>query len=122
MLGDVVGGAAGEADQDEIVQGRPTAVAQVVDGPADLVGRILRLLADGTASCGTLDGGQTDRAVTAQAGALLWTGPTARVELGGDADTCPDRLSVLVQVAAPPRMLILGPSTSRRPSARPFKP
>ncbi|UUU29301.1 XdhC family protein [Streptomyces sp. CA-210063] len=94
---------------DEIVQGRPTAVAQVVDGPADLVGRMLCVLADGTASYGTLDGGQTDRAVTAQAGALLRSGRTARIELGGDADTCPDRLSVLVHVAASrPRMLIFG--------------
>ncbi|WP_210570696.1 XdhC/CoxI family protein [Streptomyces sp. GESEQ-4] len=94
---------------DDIVRGRPTAVAQVVDGPHDLVGRTLCVLADGTASYGTLDGGPTDRAVTAQAGALLRSGRTARIELGGDAATCPDRLSVLVHVAASrPRMLIFG--------------
>ncbi|MEV1079122.1 XdhC/CoxI family protein [Streptomyces sp. NPDC050211] len=94
---------------DDIVQGRPTAVAQVVDGPDDLVGRTLCVLADGTASYGTLDGGPTDRAVTAQAGALLRSGRTARIELGSDAATCPDRLSVLVHVAASrPRMLIFG--------------
>jgi xanthine dehydrogenase accessory factor len=84
-------------------------VAQVVEGPHDLPGRMVCVLADGTASYGTLDGGLTDRAVTAQADALLRSGRTARVELGGDADTCPDRLSVLVHVAASrPRMLIFG--------------
>jgi xanthine dehydrogenase accessory factor len=94
---------------DDIVQGRPTAVAQVVEGPPHLLGRTLRVGGDGATSCGTLDGGRTDRAVTAQAGALLRSGRTARVELGGDADTCPDRLSLLVHVAASrPRMLIFG--------------
>ncbi|WP_151476109.1 XdhC family protein [Streptomyces albicerus] len=94
---------------DDIVQGRPTAMAQVVDGPHHLLGRTVCVLADGTASYGTLDGGLRDRAVTAQAGALLRSGRTARVELGGDGDTCPDRLSVLVHVAASrPRMLIFG--------------
>ncbi|MGY1495820.1 XdhC family protein [Streptomyces sp. QTS52] len=94
---------------DDIVQGRPTAVAQIVDGRHDLLGRMVCVLVDGTASYGTLDGGPTDRAVTAQAGALLRSGRTARVELGGDADACPDRLSVLIHVAAPrPRMLIFG--------------
>ncbi|WP_411152030.1 XdhC family protein [Streptomyces sp. A30] len=94
---------------DDIVQGRPTAMAQVVDGPHHLLGRTVCVLADGTASYGTLDGGLTDRVVTAQAAALLRSGRTARVELGGDADTCPDRLSVLVHVAASrPQMLIFG--------------
>ncbi|MEV0221350.1 XdhC/CoxI family protein [Streptomyces sp. NPDC050704] len=94
---------------DDIVHDRPTAVAQVVEGPHGMVGRMLCVLADGTASYGTLDGGPTDRVVTAQAGALLRSGRTARAELGGDADTCPDRLTVLVHVAASrPRMLIFG--------------
>jgi xanthine dehydrogenase accessory factor len=93
----------------DIVQGRSTAIAEVVDGPHHLLGRTLCVLADGTASYGTLDGGLRDRAVTAQAGALLRSGRTARVELGGHGDTCPDRLSVLVHVAASrPRMLIFG--------------
>ncbi len=41
--------------------------------------------------------------------ALLRAGRTARIEVGGDADTCPERLSVLVHTHAPrPRMLIFG--------------
>jgi hypothetical protein len=50
-----------------------------------------------------------DEFVADRARALLRAGHTARVPLGGDAATCPERLSVLVHVAAPrPRMLIFG--------------
>ncbi|WP_405816041.1 XdhC family protein [Streptomyces sp. NBC_01390] len=92
-----------------VVSGRPTAVAQVVDGPEKLLGRTLSVLGDVDAAQGALDGGELDRLVTAQARALLRAGRTARVEVGGDADTCPDRLSVLVHAhASRPRMLIFG--------------
>ncbi|WP_405725158.1 XdhC family protein [Streptomyces sp. NBC_00028] len=91
----------------EVVSGRPTAVAQVVDGPEKLLGRTVCVIGD--AAHATLGNGELDREVTAQAGALLRAGRTARVEVGGDADTCPERLSVLVHVhASPPRMLIFG--------------
>ena len=44
-----------------------------------------------------------------RATAQLRAGRTALVSLGGDAGTCPDRLAVLVHVAAPrPRMPIFG--------------
>ncbi|MCF1592956.1 XdhC family protein [Streptomyces muensis] len=94
---------------EEVRRGRPTAVAQVVDGPEELLGLTLCLLGDGDVAHGTLDDGEVDRAVTAQTGALLRAGRTARVEVGGDAGTCPERLSVLVHVhASRPRMLIFG--------------
>jgi xanthine dehydrogenase accessory factor len=94
---------------DEAVRGRPVAVAQVVDGPAELLGRTLTLLGDGSAYDGTLGSESEDRAVVAQARALLRAGRTARVDVGGDPDTCPSKLSVLVHThAAPPRMLIFG--------------
>ncbi|WP_371579549.1 XdhC family protein [Streptomyces sp. NBC_01314] len=94
---------------EEVVSGRPTAVAQIVDGPEELVGRTLCLFGDGSAHYGTLGGAREDRAVTAQARALLRAGRTGLVEVGGDADTCPDRLSVLVHThASRPRMLIFG--------------
>ncbi|GAP52932.1 xanthine dehydrogenase accessory factor [Streptomyces azureus] len=52
---------------------------------------------------------QADRAAANQVRALLRAGRTARVELGGDADTCPEKLTLLVHTqAAPPRMLIFG--------------
>ncbi|MGW1711651.1 XdhC family protein, partial [Streptomyces sp. NPDC002156] len=92
-----------------IVQGRPAAVAQIVDGPEALLGRTLTLLGDGSAYDGTVGSEREDRAVAAQARALLRTGRTARTEVGGDADTCPEKLSVLVHTHAPrPRMLIFG--------------
>ncbi|NUR43595.1 MAG: XdhC family protein [Streptomyces sp.] len=91
----------------EVVSGRPTAVAQVVDGPEELLGRTVCVTGD--AAHATLDNGELDREVTAQAAALLRAGRTARVEVGVNADTCPEKLSVLVHVhASPPRMLIFG--------------
>ncbi|MBA4862014.1 XdhC family protein [Streptomyces sp. PSKA54] len=92
-----------------VVHGRPAAVAHVIDGPDRLVGSTVGLLGDGSVADGTLDGGPVDRAVADQARALLRAGRTARISLGGDADTCPERLSVLVHVSATrPRMLIFG--------------
>ncbi|MFK0110705.1 XdhC family protein [Streptomyces sp. NPDC091217] len=92
-----------------IVDGRPTAVAQVVDGPEDLLGRMVYVDgADDTPHRDDLPGALS-RQLTAQAQALLHTGRTALVELGGDAVTCPQRLSVLVHVrASRPRMLVFG--------------
>ncbi|MGP4006947.1 XdhC family protein [Streptomyces sp. 4N124] len=94
---------------DEVRRGRPAAVAQVVDGPEELLGRSLCVLGDGSAYDGTLGSAREDRAVAAQARALLRAGRTGLVEVGGDADTCPERLSLLVHTRAPrPRMLIFG--------------
>ncbi|MDT0550006.1 MULTISPECIES: XdhC/CoxI family protein [Streptomyces] len=89
--------------------GRPGAVAQVVDGPAELLGRTLSLVGHDGAHEGTLGGMREDAAVAARARAMLRAGRTGRTEVGGDADTCPDQLSVLVHVnASPPRMLVFG--------------
>lgn len=91
-----------------VLAGRPTAVAHVADGPDDLVGRTLQVPGEGPHD-GTLGSGSEDRQVVAHARALLRAGRTARIEVGGDADTCPERLSVLVHTHAPrPRMLIFG--------------
>ncbi|MFE9453980.1 XdhC family protein [Streptomyces sp. NPDC006739] len=93
----------------EVAVGRSAGVAQIVDGPDELLGATLSVLDDGRAVGGTLDDGPVARAVADRARALLRAGHTARVTLGGDADTCPERLSVLVHVAATrPRMLIFG--------------
>ncbi|UUU34114.1 XdhC family protein [Streptomyces sp. CA-210063] len=93
----------------EAVRDRPAAVAQIVDGPAEHLGRTLTLLGDGSAYDGTLGGENEDRAVAAQARALLRAGRTARIDIGGHPDTCPTKLSVLVHThATPPRMLIFG--------------
>ncbi|MFD3844157.1 XdhC family protein [Streptomyces sp. NPDC058642] len=97
-------GAAVEA----VLAGHPTAVAQVIDGPDEFVGRTLHV-PEGGPHGGTLGEEGKDRAVVAHARALLRAGRTARIEVGGDADTCPERLSVLVHThASHPRMLIFG--------------
>ncbi|MER6133056.1 XdhC/CoxI family protein [Streptomyces sp. NPDC001815] len=94
---------------DEVVQGRPAAVAQIVDGPRDLLGSTLSVLAGGSVTYGTLDDGAADRLVADEAAALLRSGRTARVTVGGDGDGCPGPLTVLVHVhASRPRMLIFG--------------
>ncbi|MBR8638244.1 XdhC family protein [Streptomyces tuirus] len=93
----------------DVVRGRPTAVAHVVDGPDRLLGATLSVLGDSWAADGVLDGQPTGQAVADRARAQLRAGRTALASLGGDADTCPERLSVLVHVAATrPRMLIFG--------------
>ncbi|MGI5429636.1 XdhC family protein [Streptomyces sp. CA-179760] len=89
--------------------GNPTAVAQVVDGPPELLGRTLSVSGDGTSYDGSLGSEGQDRAVAAQAHAHLAAGRTGLVDIGGDSDTCPERLSLLMHVNAPrPRMLIFG--------------
>ncbi|PNG21841.1 XdhC family protein, partial [Streptomyces cahuitamycinicus] len=94
---------------EDVLAGLPVAVAQVVDGPQPLHGRTLAVLGGGSAYDGTLGGRRTDRAVADQVRALLRTGRTAHVEIGGEADTCPERMTLLVHIQAPrPRMLIFG--------------
>ncbi|MEV6759702.1 XdhC/CoxI family protein [Streptomyces sp. NPDC051105] len=92
-----------------VALGRPAAVAQIVDGPQRLLGRTLRVFGDTGAHDGSLGSEQADRTVAAQAHALLRAGRAGRIEVGGDADSCPERLSVLIHASAPrPRMLIFG--------------
>ncbi|MFM9594831.1 XdhC family protein [Streptomyces scabiei] len=94
---------------EQLSTGAPLAVAQVIDGPQRLVGRTLCVLGGGGAYDGTLGGRATDRTVAGRVRALLRAGRTARVEVGGDADTCPEKLTLLVHTQAPPpRMLIFG--------------
>ncbi|GGK85092.1 XdhC family protein [Streptomyces flaveus] len=91
-----------------VLAGRPTAVAHVVDGPDELVGRTLHVPGEGPHD-GTLGSGSDDRQVVAHARALLCVGRTACIEVGSDADTCPRKLTVLVHThASRPRMLIFG--------------
>jgi xanthine dehydrogenase accessory factor len=93
----------------DIVQGRPVAVAQVVDGPEGLLGSTLSVFDGGHATYGSVNSGPVGRAVADRARVLLRAGRTARVDIGVPGDGCPEHLSVLVHVAATrPRMLIFG--------------
>jgi xanthine/CO dehydrogenase XdhC/CoxF family maturation factor len=91
--------------------GSPVAVDQPAadDGPQRLLGRTLSVLGDGSAYDGTLGDRTEDRVVATQVRALLRAGRTARLEIGGDTGTCPEKLTLLVHTRAPrPRMLIFG--------------
>ncbi|MDX3242051.1 XdhC/CoxI family protein [Streptomyces sp. ME18-1-4] len=94
---------------EQVSAGAPVSVAQVIDGPQRLLGRTLSVFGDGSAYDGALGSQQADRATATQARALLRAGRTAREEVGGDADTCPEKMTLLVHTQAPPpRMLIFG--------------
>ncbi|TVP36355.1 hypothetical protein A3L22_29395 [Streptomyces griseus subsp. griseus] len=71
------------------MEGRTTAIAQIVNKPPRLLGGHLILNAEGRLSSTDLDA-DTSRMVTAQAQALLRAGRTADITLGGTAATCPD--------------------------------
>ncbi|MFE7568469.1 XdhC family protein [Streptomyces sp. NPDC057539] len=93
----------------EVTSGQPFAVTQIIDGPEELLGRTLSVTGDGSTEDGTAGREDWEISVAAQASALLRAGRTGRVEVGGDAITCPERLSVLVHThATRPRMLIFG--------------
>ncbi|NGY65130.1 XdhC family protein [Lentzea sp. NEAU-D13] len=94
---------------EQVLAGRPVAVTQIVDGPQSLIGRVMSVFGNGNAHYGSLGSAREDQVVVSRAGALLRAGRTARVEVGGDDATCPERLTLLVHThAAPPRMLIFG--------------
>ncbi|MER5180931.1 XdhC/CoxI family protein [Streptomyces sp. NPDC002896] len=93
----------------EAVEGRSAAIAQVVDGAEGLLGATLSVLGDSWIADRALGDGPTGRAVGDRATAQLRNGRTGVFSVGGDADTCPEQLTVLVRVAATrPRMLIFG--------------
>lgn len=93
----------------QAVHGRPVAVAHVVDGPRELIGRTMSVYGSGDAHGGSLGRAREEQAVVRQTRALLRAGRTGRVEVGGDEATCPERLSLLVHThVTPPRMLIFG--------------
>ncbi|MGW4080795.1 XdhC family protein [Streptomyces asiaticus] len=93
---------------DAVAAGHSCAVAQVIDGPGELIGRTLHVPESGPHD-GTLSGNNEDTVVVEHTRALLRAGRTARIEVGGDTDTCPTRLTVLVHTnARRPRMLIFG--------------
>jgi xanthine dehydrogenase accessory factor len=88
----------------------PAALARIVEGPAELLGRALLVGADGAVSGGLGQGPELDRTVAAEAGALLDAGCEASlVEIGEQGSRCGAPLSLLVETSAtPPRMIVFG--------------
>ncbi|GGU46862.1 XdhC family protein [Streptomyces daghestanicus] len=86
-----------------------TALARIVAGPAELVGRAVAVRPDGSRR-GTLGVHPAlDRAVTAEAGAFLDAGRTGTLEIGAAGSRCGEPLTVLVESSVPPpRMIVFG--------------
>ncbi|QJT04914.1 XdhC family protein [Streptomyces asoensis] len=114
--------------------GGATALARIVTGPADLVGRALIVRPHGSDDSGSYEsvsydsgfhgggsydsgyyeGGfgahpELDRTVAAEAGAFLDAGRTGTLEIGEQGSRCGAPLTVLVESSVPPpRMIVFG--------------
>ncbi|MER5970433.1 XdhC/CoxI family protein [Streptomyces sp. NPDC002055] len=89
--------------------GEAAAVARIVDGPAELIGRPLHVRPDGSCA-GTLGGHpELDRTAAAEARALLDAGRTDTVGIGADGSRCGQPLTLFVESSVPPpRMIVFG--------------
>ncbi|MEU9064516.1 XdhC/CoxI family protein [Streptomyces sp. NPDC048430] len=90
--------------------GEPTALARVVRGPAELLGRALAVRSDGSYE-GSYGSGSSelDRTAAAEARAMLDAGRTGTRDLAEDGTHCPGGLTLLVESnVPPPRMIVFG--------------
>ncbi|MFE9725395.1 XdhC family protein [Streptomyces sp. NPDC005794] len=90
--------------------GEPVALARVVRGPAELLGRALLVRSDGVYA-GSYGSGsvELDRTVAAEARAMLDAGRTGTLDLAEDGTHCPGGLTLLVESnVPPPRMIVFG--------------
>ncbi|MGW1202194.1 XdhC family protein [Streptomyces cyaneofuscatus] len=89
--------------------GGTAALARVVRGPAELLGRALLVRPDGSYEGGLGGPADLDRTAAAEARALLDTGRTGTVTLSEDGSHCPGGLTLLVECSVePPRMIVFG--------------
>ncbi|MFD8914838.1 XdhC family protein [Streptomyces sp. NPDC059575] len=90
-------------------RGRTAAIARIVSGPAELLGRALLVRPDGTLLGGFGAHPELDRTVAAEAAAFLDAGRTGTVEAGERGERCGDPVTVLVESSVPPpRMIVFG--------------
>ncbi|MEU3750927.1 MULTISPECIES: XdhC family protein [Streptomyces] len=89
--------------------GEAAAVARIVSGPDDLMGRALLVYPDGSYE-GQLGGHpELDRTAASEARAMLDAGRTGTVEIGEDGSRCGQPLTLLVESSVPaPRMIVFG--------------
>ncbi|MFL5997314.1 MAG: XdhC family protein [Streptomyces sp.] len=87
----------------------PAALARVVRGPAELLGRSLVVRSDEGYEGGLGGHPELDRTAASEARALLDAGRTGTVELSADGSRCPGGLTLLVEASVPPpRMIVFG--------------
>ncbi|SBT88879.1 xanthine dehydrogenase accessory factor [Streptomyces sp. DI166] len=90
--------------------GRPAALARIVSGPTELLGRAMLIGPEPTGYVGGFGAHpELDRTVAAEAGAFLDAGRTGTLEIGEQGSRCGAPLTVLVESSVPPpRMIVFG--------------
>ncbi|MFJ8509400.1 XdhC family protein [Streptomyces avermitilis] len=89
--------------------GEAAAVARIVTGPAELLGRALLVRPDGSYEGGFGAHPELDRTVAGEARAFLDAGRTGTLETGEQGARCGAPLTVLVESSVPPpRMIVFG--------------
>ncbi|MEU3315600.1 XdhC/CoxI family protein [Streptomyces sp. NPDC048387] len=90
-------------------RGEAAALARIAEGPAELMGRAVVVLADGTFEGGFGGHPELDRTLAEEARAMLDAGRTGVLEIGADGRLCGEPLKVLVESSVPPpRMIVFG--------------
>lgn len=105
-----------DAGLTHMAAGTPVALARVIEGPAGLLGATLAVTAgdaSGALSVGPSTVGALERALIAEARAMLDAGQTGRIVLGLDGRPCDEReqgtITCFVESYVPaPRMLVFG--------------
>ncbi|WP_371663400.1 XdhC family protein [Streptomyces sp. NBC_00280] len=90
-------------------RGEAAAVARIVSGPGELLGRALLVGPDGSYEGGFGAHPELDRTVAAEARAFLDAGRTGTLETGEQGSRCGAPITVLVESSVPPpRMIVFG--------------
>ncbi|MFF0079279.1 XdhC family protein [Streptomyces canus] len=91
-------------------RGRAAALARIVSGPRELVGRALVVGPEDLSGYGGFGAHpELDRTIAAEAGAFLEAGRTGTLEIGEQGSRCGAPLTVLVESSVPPpRMIVFG--------------
>ncbi|WP_449353114.1 XdhC family protein [Streptomyces shaanxiensis] len=90
-------------------RGEAVALARVVRGPAELLGRALAVRHDGSCEGGLGGHPDLDRAAVDETRSLLDVGRTGTFEIAQDGSHCETGLTVFVESSVPPpRMLVFG--------------
>ncbi|WP_425828116.1 XdhC family protein [Streptomyces fractus] len=89
--------------------GEAAALARIVSGPDELMGRAVLVRPDGSYEGGFGAHPELDRTVAGEAAAFLDAGRTGTLEIGEQGSRCGSPLTILVESSVPaPRMIVFG--------------
>ncbi|MEV0319873.1 XdhC/CoxI family protein [Streptomyces sp. NPDC050658] len=89
--------------------GEAAAVARIVEGPAELLGRALFVRADGSYESGLAGHPELDRTVVGETRAMLDAGRTGEFAVSESGSRCGAPLTLFVESSVePPRMIVFG--------------